>query len=148
MAPVPKAKAAGVSAGSFLDLKAELAKKEEEFAQKKAAGKSRAVVGGVKRPDKVRLVSSDTTHLSQARQLQKPTVWAKPNKGVYDRAARDFELNELSRPNLESARAVLERKAKIYEKLSKGKSGGLNDKQYDALLVDVRECLSYINCTN
>lgn len=65
MAPVPKAKAAGVSAGSFLDLKAELAKKEEEFAKKKAAGKSVAVVGGVKRPDKVCFVSSENAQLSQ-----------------------------------------------------------------------------------
>lgn len=75
-------------------------------------------------------------------------MWAKPNKGVYDRAARDFELNELSRPTLESARAVLERKAKIYEKLSKGKSGGLNDKQYDALLVDVRACFPCVTYTD
>ena len=53
MAPKNKAKAAGVSASSFFDLKAELAKKEEEFAKNKAAGKSAALVGGVKRPDKV-----------------------------------------------------------------------------------------------
>lgn len=38
---------------------------------------------------------------------------------------------------MESALAALERKAKIYEKLSKGKSGGLSDKQYETLLVDV-----------
>lgn len=53
MAPVNKAKAAGVNASSFFDLKAELAKHEEEFFKNKAAGKSAAVVGGVKRPDKV-----------------------------------------------------------------------------------------------
>ena len=39
---------------------------------------------------------------------------------------------------VESARAALERKAQLYEKLRKGKSGGLNEQQYDALLVDVR----------
>lgn len=49
-----------------------------------------------------------------------------------------MELEEISKPTLDSARAVLERKAKIYEKLRKGKTGGLNDAQYDALLVDVR----------
>ena len=38
---------------------------------------------------------------------------------------------------VESARAALERKAQLYEKLRKGKSGGLNEQQYDALLVDV-----------
>jgi hypothetical protein len=54
MPPKNKAKAAGISASSFFDLKAELAKQENEFAKNKAAGKSNAIVGGVKRPDKVR----------------------------------------------------------------------------------------------
>ncbi|KAL7279020.1 hypothetical protein ACG7TL_006853 [Trametes sanguinea] len=109
-----------VSASSFFDLKAELAKKEQEFAKNKAAGKSAAIVGGVKRDDK------------------KISQWAKANPGVQARAARDIELEEISKPTLESARAILERKAKVYDKLRKGKSGGLNEKQYDALLVDVR----------
>jgi hypothetical protein len=52
------------------------------------------------------------------------------------RATKDIQ--EISKPTLESARTILERKAKIYDKLRKGKSGGLDDKQYDALLVDVR----------
>ena len=64
-------------------------------------------------------------------------MWARQNKGVKSRASRDIELEEISKPTLDSARAVLERKAKIYEKLRKGKTGGLNDAQYDALLVDV-----------
>jgi hypothetical protein len=118
MAPTNKARAAGVSASSFFDLKAEIAKKEDEFARTKAAGGSKYTVGGVKRPDK------------------KPTVWARSNKGVQNRAARDIELEEVSKVTIESGRAVLERKAKIYEKLRKGKSGGLTDKQYEALLVD------------
>ncbi|EKM58214.1 uncharacterized protein PHACADRAFT_116951 [Phanerochaete carnosa HHB-10118-sp] len=118
MAPANKARAAGVSASSFLDLKAELAKKEEQFTRDKAAGKSTSLVGGVKRPDK------------------KPTKWGTSNKGVNERAARDVELEEISRPTLEAARAALERKAQIYEKLAKGKSGGLNEKQYETLLVD------------
>lgn len=67
---------------------------------------------------------------------QKPTVWARQNKGVDARATKDIQ--EISKPTLESARTILERKAKIYDKLRKGKSGGLDDKQYDALLVDVR----------
>ncbi|CCM04307.1 uncharacterized protein FIBRA_06478 [Fibroporia radiculosa] len=121
MAPKNKAKAAGVSASSFFDLKAELAKQEEEFTKNKAAGKASALVGGIKRPDK------------------KPTVWARQNAGVKARAARDIELEEISKPTLDSARAVLERKAKIYEKLRKGKSGGLSEKQYDALLVDFEQ---------
>ncbi|KAG1887299.1 hypothetical protein F4604DRAFT_1241607 [Suillus subluteus] len=118
MAPTNKARAAGVSASSFFDLKAEIAKKEDEFARTKAAGGSKYMVGGVKRPDK------------------KPTVWTRSNKGVQNRAARDIELEEVSKVTIESGRAVLERKAKIYEKLRKGKSGGLTDEQYEALLVD------------
>ena len=43
----------------------------------------------------------------------------------------------MDRSTAESSRAALERKAKIYEKLKKGKSGGLSEAQYDALLVDV-----------
>ncbi|KAJ6531737.1 hypothetical protein B0H19DRAFT_966473 [Mycena capillaripes] len=111
-----KAKAKGISA-SFLDLRAEVSKQEAEFSRNKAAGK-KYVVGGVKRPDK------------------KPTVWARQNKGVSDRASHDMELEAISKPTLESARAALERKAKIYDKLKKGQTGGLNDKQYESLLVD------------
>ena len=54
MAPKDKSRAAGVSASSFLDLQAELERKKQEFAKNKAAGKAMAVVGGTKRPDKVR----------------------------------------------------------------------------------------------
>jgi hypothetical protein len=53
MPPVDKARAAGVSASSFFDLKAELSKQEAEFSKNKAAGKSAYTVGGTKRPDKV-----------------------------------------------------------------------------------------------
>ena len=56
MSHASKAKAKGVSASSFFDLKAELSKKEAEFAKSKAAGKNLAIVGGVKRPEKVSLV--------------------------------------------------------------------------------------------
>ena len=50
---------------------------------------------------------------------------------------RDIEAEVASQQTVESARAALERKAKIYEKLKRGKSGGLTDAQYDNLLVDV-----------
>ena len=48
-----KAKAKGISASSFFDLKAELSKQEAEFSKAKASGTVRPIVGGVKRPDKV-----------------------------------------------------------------------------------------------
>ncbi|TFK72914.1 hypothetical protein BDN72DRAFT_835522 [Pluteus cervinus] len=118
MSHASKSKAKGISASSFFDLKAEVSKKEEEFSKNKASGKSTYTVGGVSRPDK------------------KVSTWARQNKGVKARASRDVELEEVSRPTLESARAALERKAKIYDKLSKGKTGGLNDKQFGELLVD------------
>jgi len=51
--PPKRTNAVGVSASSLFDLKAELAKKEEEFAKRKAAGKGNAVAG-VNRPNKVR----------------------------------------------------------------------------------------------
>ena len=59
---------------------------------------------------------------------------------MHARAARDARAleEELSRPTLDAARAALERKARVYEKLRRGKSGGLSEKQYEALLVDVR----------
>ncbi|KAI6008140.1 hypothetical protein F5J12DRAFT_905254 [Pisolithus orientalis] len=64
-------------------------------------------------------------YLSEAKKT-KSTTWAR----------RDIELEEVSRSTVESARAALERKAQLYEKLRKGKSGGLSEQQYDALLVD------------
>ncbi|KAK0223158.1 hypothetical protein IW262DRAFT_1364979 [Armillaria fumosa] len=112
MAHAAKSKAKGISASSFLDLKAELAKKEGEFSRNAASRKKPS------KPEK------------------KPTIWARKNKGVNNRVARDIELEAVSKPTLESARAALERKAKIYDKLRKGKSGGLSEKQFDALLVD------------
>jgi hypothetical protein len=52
MAPKNKAKAAGVSASSFMDLQAELAKQTEAFVKAKAAGKANApttIFGGEKK---------------------------------------------------------------------------------------------------
>lgn len=140
MSHASKAKAKGIGASSFFDLKAELAKQEEEFTRSKAAGQSTTIVGGVKRPGKVLNYLNMETIIIHKLIFQKPTVWYRQNKGVNARASRDIELEAISKPTLESARAALERKAKIYDKLKKGKSGGLNDKQYDMLLVDVSHC--------
>jgi len=134
----PKSKAKGLSASSFFDLKAEISKQEEEFTKGKAAGKANYIVGGVRRPDKVNWgLLRDSSRVITNSVSQKPTIWARQNKGLQSRASRDIELEAISKPTLESARSALERKAKIYEKLRKGKTGGLSDKQYDALLVDV-----------
>ena len=53
MAPSRKGKTSGVSSSSFFDLQAEIAKHEADFAKNKASGQT-TLVGGVKRPDKVR----------------------------------------------------------------------------------------------
>ncbi|KAI6024641.1 hypothetical protein BKA83DRAFT_685078 [Pisolithus microcarpus] len=115
MVPATKSKAGSVSATSFFDLKSELAKQAEEFTKDKAR--------------------TGAKYLGEAKKA-KSTVWARSNKGVEARARRDIELEEVSKSTVESARAALERKAQIYEKLKKGKSGGLSEQQYDALLVD------------
>ena len=147
MSHTSKSKAKGISASSFFDLKAELSKQEADFAKAKGSGKSTAIIGGVKRPDKVHLYYLYyVLIIDQVASRQKPTVWARQNKGVTSRASRDVELEEISRPTLDSARAVLERKAKIYEKLRRGKTGGLNDAQYDALLVDVSSADKKLYC--
>ncbi|KAJ3815564.1 hypothetical protein EV368DRAFT_81778 [Lentinula lateritia] len=113
-----KSKLKGVSTSSFFDLKAEISKKEDEFARDKAAGKT-YTLGRVTRPDK------------------KTTKWSLPNKGVQSRAARDLvEHESVSKPTLENARISLERKSVKYHQLLKGKTAGLTEKQYDALLVD------------
>ena len=58
MAPKDKSRASGVSASSFLDLKAELAKQESEFSKNKGkSGQSTYIVGGVKKPDRVSKLS-------------------------------------------------------------------------------------------
>jgi hypothetical protein len=59
MASSTKGKGPGVSASSFLALKAEVSKQEDEFAKRKALGKGKAdaFIGGVKRPEKVRYLS-------------------------------------------------------------------------------------------
>ena len=56
MSHTSKSKAKGISASSFFDLKAELSKQEADFARAKGSGKSTAIIGGVKRPDKVHYI--------------------------------------------------------------------------------------------
>jgi hypothetical protein len=48
------------------------------------------------------------------------------------------------RSTAESARAVLERKAEIYEKLRRGRTGGLSEAQLEGLLVDVSWVLCFL----
>ncbi|KAI1797359.1 hypothetical protein LXA43DRAFT_410919 [Ganoderma leucocontextum] len=118
MTPKDKARAAGISASSFMDLGAELEKQKQEFAKNRAARKP---VGRVEGP------------------VKRVAKWAKQNAGVQDRAARDAVFEEPGRASYEDSRVVLERKVKKYELLKKGKTGGYSDKQYSELLVDFEQ---------
>jgi hypothetical protein len=54
MAPINKAQAAGVSSGSFLELRTQVEKRKEIHAKEKAAGNTTTVVGRAKKNGKVR----------------------------------------------------------------------------------------------
>ena len=54
MAPINKAQSAGVSSGSFLELRIQVEKQKETHAKEKAAGYSTTIVGRTKRNGKVR----------------------------------------------------------------------------------------------
>lgn len=78
--------------------------------------------------------------------IQKTTKWGTKSKGVEDRIARQngvnsvhssVRLGKVDKPTMETSREGLERKAKIYEQLRKGKSGGLSEKQLEVALIDV-----------
>jgi hypothetical protein len=84
---------------------------------------------------------SPTLESSSNSSLQKPRKWELPkNKGVENRAAKDgAEWARLKNPHEhEEIQARLAKKAKIYEKLSKGRTGGLTEAQIANLNVDVR----------
>ena len=54
MAPINKAQSAGVSSGSFLELRIQVEKQKEGHAKEKAAGNTTAIVGRTKKNGKVR----------------------------------------------------------------------------------------------
>ncbi|GAA5908764.1 hypothetical protein JCM6882_008201 [Rhodosporidiobolus microsporus] len=117
----PKSKAAPVTSSSFLDLKAQISKHEDEFNKSKQIGQS-TIAGGVPRGSK------------------KLPTWARQNKGVAGRQAKDQVVYEdevdTGRGDPAKIKAQLERKAAIYDKIRKGKTGGLNEDQIGSLLVD------------
>ena len=56
----PKRSSSNVNSASFLDLKAELSKKEEDFKKAKGSsstGRALPIVGGVRREEKVRIIA-------------------------------------------------------------------------------------------
>lgn len=75
---------------------------------------------------------------------QKPSKWAAPSKGLAGRLKRQAEQESLEqragkvdKASLESSKGALERKAKIYEELKRGRTGGLSERQLAEASVDV-----------
>ncbi|KAL8278617.1 hypothetical protein RQP46_008909 [Phenoliferia psychrophenolica] len=110
-----------ISSASFLDLKAELGKHEDTFSKTRDLGHRTTL--GVKRAAS-----------------GKPSPWAKKNKGIDGRNDRDriqYEADPTSsKHDPARLKAQLEKKALLYEKIRKGKTGGLDEKQIETLLVD------------
>ncbi|GAA5922984.1 hypothetical protein JCM3775_006209 [Rhodotorula graminis] len=114
---------APVSSASFLDLKAQLSKHEDDLSKSRERGQPSTITGGVSRGTNKKL-----------------PAWARQNKGLAQRQARDQVVYEddptTGRKDPQQVKQHLEKKAAIYDKIRKGKTGGLTEAQIDALLVD------------
>ncbi|GAA5875733.1 hypothetical protein JCM8547_007053 [Rhodosporidiobolus lusitaniae] len=121
MAPTKKGKTT-VSSSSFLDLKAQISKHEDDFNKSRQSGGASTLVGGVPRVAK------------------KLPAWAMKNKGVSARQAKDEVVYEdeaaTGKGDPSRIKEQLERKAAIYDKIRKGRTGGLSEDQIGSLLVD------------
>lgn len=74
---------------------------------------------------------------------QKPTVWARQNKGVSERAGKDkVELEAVAGPTLEASRAALQRKAKLYDEMRKRRRYNDDDNDENNLIDFDRQPLS------
>jgi hypothetical protein len=76
---------------------------------------------------------------------QKTSRWHAPSKGLASRVKRqdaheeaDRRLGKVDRATLETSQAALERKARIYDELKRGGTGGLSERQLKEAAVDVR----------
>ncbi|BGP56523.1 hypothetical protein JCM8202_004581 [Rhodotorula sphaerocarpa] len=122
MPPTPAKKArTAVSSSSFLDIKAQISKHEDDFNKSRQLGQPSVITGGI------------------PRQQKKLPAWARQNSGLARRAARDqvvYEEDIGQGKDPDQVRKHLEHKAAIYEKIRKGKTGGLTEAQIDSLLVD------------
>ncbi|KAI8578644.1 hypothetical protein K450DRAFT_245867 [Umbelopsis ramanniana AG] len=106
-----------VSSATALDLRAQLVSQRESFDLDRQKGKQIAA--------------------SERRQTKKPTVWARRNKGVEQRAKNDQRMEEeTGAPTLEASRAALQRKAKIYEEMRKRRRYNNSDDDDENQLID------------
>ncbi|CCA66687.1 hypothetical protein PIIN_00366 [Serendipita indica DSM 11827] len=68
---------------------------------------------------------------------KKDNLWTRPNKGVAARQAKDDAAwAKLNARTAESVEERLKKKAEIYNKLQRGRTGGMTSAQLDNLLVD------------
>ncbi|GAA6060357.1 hypothetical protein JCM10212_004541 [Sporobolomyces blumeae] len=126
----PKSGRQPISSSSFLDLKATISAHESDFKKSRSSGQNH-VVGG----------TAAARSSSSSGAPSKLAQWAKQNKGLASRAAKDQvvyedDVDNSGRGDPAVIRARLEKKAAIYDKIRRGKTGGLNDAQIDSLLVD------------
>ncbi|KAJ2957064.1 hypothetical protein NQZ79_g7166 [Umbelopsis isabellina] len=116
-------KSIDVSQATALDLRAQLASQRESFDLDRRKGKQVAA--------------------SERRHNKKPTVWARQNKGVSERAGKDkVELEAVAGPTLEASRAALQRKAKLYDEMRKRRRYNDDDNDENNLIDFDRQPLS------
>ncbi|ESO85019.1 hypothetical protein LOTGIDRAFT_236038 [Lottia gigantea] len=94
-----------LSSASMIDLKAELFRKQEEYKKKKAEilSTSEGYIKG---------------KVEDSGSKKKTNIWSKKNKGVLERAQRDFEIKAEEEDVNEKSRKALEAKARLYDKIT------------------------------
>lgn len=97
----------------------------------------KAMVAQQKASGKRELPAQRSTSQNTSKTGSSGNLFTRPNKGVAQRMAKDeAEWAKLNARTAESVEEKLKRKAEIYDKLQKGKTGGLTNAQLDNLLVD------------
>ncbi|XP_069132891.1 coiled-coil domain-containing protein 174-like [Argopecten irradians] len=90
-----------IQTASLVDLKAELLKKQEELKQQKLSGNG------------IGFIRPKTSE-------KKNDIWSRKNKGVLERAQRDFEKKAEEENVFENSKRKLQEKAKMYDKITQG----------------------------
>ncbi|XP_014677167.1 PREDICTED: coiled-coil domain-containing protein 174-like [Priapulus caudatus] len=116
----PKSKKIDVGGSSLVDLKAELARKQEQARRDKFQAEGEGT-----RVTRSRAAAGD----------KKPLPWSKKNVGIEKRSERDIEQHEEEEKSFSNSRAALEAKVKLYEHMSSGLAAS-DLENTDRFLVD------------
>ncbi|KAM0791819.1 hypothetical protein ACM66B_004078 [Microbotryomycetes sp. NB124-2] len=120
-----------LSSSSLAALKAELSKKEAEFEATKHLGST------VARSSKSTAGSAASTSSRKIKGKGHRSYVDKPNKGLQMRQTRDYDPdNSRLAKTPAHSKQMLEHKAKLYDKIKRGKTAGLTEAQISNLLVD------------